>query len=296
MYVAILSRSVTSANAAGMQSLLDALESRQVKLCYHEEFFDSISKIPGVRLPQGVVFTSSEDLPEGISLLLSLGGDGTFLSSLTFVRERQIPVAGINFGHLGFLTTAKVEEGDSMAWLDHLLEGNYTLDDRDLLKVSAPEIPDGFYPYAVNEISIQRKGTSMLSIDISINGMQLPAYWADGLVIATPTGSTAYSLSVGGPIVLPDSKVLIIAPIAPHNLNVRPLVIPIESKIGLCVNPGKGDAIVTVDNRSFDIRQGDKIEITRGEYGFRYVSLHDNTFIDALKNKLLWGGDKRNTL
>jgi Predicted sugar kinase len=294
MYVAILSRSVTSANAAGMQSLLDALESRKVKLCYHEKFFNSISRIPGVRLPEGVVFTSSEDLPEGISLFLSLGGDGTFLSSLTFVRERQIPVAGINFGHLGFLTTAKVEEDDALAWLDDLLEGNYTLDDRDLLKVSVAGIPDGFYPYAVNEVSIQRKGTSMLSIDISIDGMQLPAYWADGLVIATPTGSTAYSLSVGGPIVLPDSKVLIIAPIAPHNLNVRPLVIPAGSKIELCVNPGKGDALVTVDNRSFDICPEQKIEITRGEYGFRYVSLHDNTFIDALKNKLLWGGDKRN--
>lgn len=238
-------------------------------------------------------FASWSDLPGDVELFLSLGGDGTFLQALTYVRERQIPVAGINFGRLGFLTTAKVEEG-RLGWVKDLLEGRYTTETRDILKISSDVLPVDFYPYAGNEITIQRQGAGMLTVDLKINGRPIPPYWADGIVIATATGSTAYSMSVGGPIVVPSSKVLIIAPIAPHNLNVRPLVAPVDSQFELRFRSREGRASLTLDNRSVEVKEGDVFRITKGEYGFRYVSLSENGFFNALRTKLLWGEDKRN--
>lgn len=235
------------------------------------------------------------DLPDDTDMLLSLGGDGTYLDSVALVRGRDIPVAGINFGRLGFLTTVQASE-DGFPWVDDLLAGNYTVEERDLLRVRPEEgaFDSQFHPFAANEISVQRQGTGMLSIDVLIDGRPLPTYWADGIVVATPTGSTAYSLSVGGPVVLPSSKVLILAPVAPHNLNVRPLVVPITSVISLSFRSREERAVLTVDNRSTVIESGARFVISKGEYGFRHVSLSDDNFINALRTKLLWGEDKRN--
>lgn len=236
-------------------------------------------------------FSSAEDLPADTDLFLSLGGDGTFLQSLTFVRDRGIPVAGVNFGHLGFLTTARA---DDTGWVDALLSGQYTVEERKLLRVTCPALPDGFYPFALNEVSLQRRGASMLQVSVSINGRALPAFWADGLVIATPTGSTAYNLSVGGPVVIPSSDVMVIAPIAPHNLNVRPLVVPMDAAVELCFRSRGQDALLTLDNRSREIPSGTTVNLARGRYGLRYVSLSDDNFIHALQTKLFWGEDRRN--
>ncbi|MBQ2148549.1 MAG: NAD(+)/NADH kinase, partial [Bacteroidales bacterium] len=178
----------------------------------------------------GEDFTSWEDLPADTELFLPLGGDGTFLQALTFVRDRGIPVAGINFGHLGFLTTARADEE---GWVDALLAGRYSVEERSLIRVTCAAFPEAFYPFALNEVSLQRRGASMLQIRVRIDGRDLPTYWADGLVISTPTGSTAYNLSVGGPVVMPSSEVMVIAPIAPHNLNVRPLVVPMSAAVEL---------------------------------------------------------------
>lgn len=238
-------------------------------------------------------FSSWKDLPEDTGLFLSLGGDGTFLQSLTFIRDRCIPVAGINFGRLGFLTTARVEE-NCREWVSDLIEGRFTMEHRDLLKIQSSAIPEDFYPYAGNEVTLMRNGGGMLTIDVSVDGRPLPSYWADGIVIATSTGSTAYSLSVGGPIVVPSSKVLILAPIAPHNLNVRPLVVPVDSCFEVLFHSREGKAVLTVDNRTFDVSEGDRFTVSKGEYGFNYVSLSDNGFINALRTKLLWGEDTRN--
>lgn len=240
----------------------------------------------------GEDFTSWEDLPDDTDLFLSLGGDGTFLQSLTFVRDRGIPVAGINFGHLGFLTTARADEGE--AWIDDLLARRYTVDRRNLLRVSSAALPESFYPFALNEVSIQRRGASMLQVDVSINERMLPTYWADGLVIATPTGSTAYNLSVGGPVVMPGSDVMVIAPIAPHNLNVRPLVVPLGASVEFTFHSREAGALLTLDNRSCKVPSGTTVGVARGEFGLRYVSLSDDNFIGALRTKLLWGADKRN--
>ena len=242
-------------------------------------------------LPQGELFEGHNDLPEHIDMFLTLGGDGTFLESLTIVRDRQIPIAGINFGRLGFLTTACVE--DNNPWIEKLVNGDYAIEERALLHLQKENLPQGFYPYAMNEITIQRLTPSMLEIEISIDGHPLPKYWSDGILVATATGSTAYSMSIGGPIVTPDSKVLIIAPISPHNLNVRPLIVPQSSTVEISFQGRHPQALLTVDNRSVDIAAGEKVTISRGEFPIKSIAINNN-FIAALNQKLLWGEDKRN--
>ncbi len=242
----------------------------------------------------GEDFTSWEDLPADTDIFLSLGGDGTFLQSLTFIRDRNIPVAGINFGRLGFLTTARADGAET--WIDDLLAGRWTVEERGLLEVSCEGLPDKLYPFALNEVSLQRHGAGMLSIQVRIDGLELPSYWADGLVVATPTGSTAYNLSVGGPVVMPTSDVMVIAPIAPHNLNVRPLVVPMSSTVELCFGTRDRKAVLSLDNRRCEISEGTLIRLARSSFGLRYVSLSDNNFIGALRDKLYWGEDRRNIL
>ena len=240
----------------------------------------------------GEDFASGAELPADTDLFLSLGGDGTFLQALTLVRDRGIPVAGINFGRLGFLTTARADEGD--AWIGELLSGRFRIEERSLLAVSCDGLPDTFYPFALNEVTLQRRGASMISVGIRIDGREIPTWWADGLVIATPTGSTAYSLSVGGPVVLPDSQVMVIAPIAPHNLNVRPLVVPMSSSVEMSFSSREQSALLTLDNRSCEIPSATVIRLARARFGLRYATLSDNSFIGALRTKLLWGEDRRN--
>lgn len=235
------------------------------------------------------------ELQPGTDLVLALGGDGTFLRAINMLRGSSIPIAGINFGRLGFLTSAKVEEGAN-SWIEDLISGNYSIQERIMLKVTSDAIPRGIYPYALNEFSIQRQNPSMLCIDISTGDGRLPAYWADGVVVSTPTGSTAYSLSVGGPIVTPDSDVFIVAPIAPHNLNVRPIVTPAESRLEITFTSRSSQmGVITLDNTSFEVPVGSRFVITKAEYTARCITFNNGGFIDALKDKLLWGEDKRNS-
>lgn len=265
-------------------------EYRHFEFCYHELFHNLFMELSG-DLPKGEIFHNHHDLPADVDIFLSLGGDGTFLESLTMVRERQIPIAGINFGRLGFLTTACVEENNP--WIEKLIKGDYAVEERALLHLCKENLPDSFYPYAMNEITIQRQTPSMLEIEISIDGQPLPKYWADGILVATATGSTAYSLSIGGPIVTPDSSVLIIAPISPHNLNVRPLVVPDSSVVEISFQGRCRQALLTVDNRSVELMAGERLSISKGGFPIKSISINNN-FIAALNQKLLWGEDKRN--
>ncbi len=239
-------------------------------------------------------FCTSQLQPD-TDLVLALGGDGTFLRAINMLRGSEIPIAGINFGRLGFLTSAKVGEEDN-SWIDDLLQGNYIVQERILLKVTSDAIPHGVYPYALNEFSIQRSTPAMLHIDVGMDNGRLPAYWADGVVVSTPTGSTAYSLSVGGPIVTPDSDVFIVAPIAPHNLNVRPIVAPAAKPLDITFGSKSAQSgVVTLDNTSFEVPVGSRFTISKAEYSARCITFHNAGFIDALKDKLLWGEDKRDT-
>lgn len=240
-------------------------------------------------------FSGAGDLPRDVDIFLSLGGDGTFLSSLTIVGDSGIPVAGINFGRLGFLTTAG--SGDSGCGIvDRMVAGDYSVQNRSLLEVSYEGRPEEFYPYALNEITLQRSEPYMIGIEVLIDGMRIPTYWADGLLIATPTGSTAYSLSVGGPVVVPDSSVFIISPMAPHNLNVRPLIVPDTAVVEVVIRSNGHRTMISADNRSSDISDNLRITVRKAPFGLNCVCFGRDSFFEALNEKLLWGEDRRNEM
>jgi len=243
------------------------------------------------------VVTLSDDapLPEDADMLLSIGGDGTFLSAAKYLAGRPIPVMGVNFGRMGFLS-----ENRPCDVAQAILSGEYTVENRAMLKA---EILDhgtgdgsgiGAWPYALNEFTVHRSGAAMLGVDVTIGGVCLPTYWADGLIVSTSSGSTAYSLSAGGPIVLPESKVLIISPIAPHNLNVRPLVVPDSAEISLRLNSRDDKVILTADNRTSLVSSETQIRISVAQFSLKRVRLKRSNFIDALTEKLFWGEDVRN--
>lgn len=300
MNIALFGRVADIRHKDGLSLLFRLLMEKGARLFIYSEFYSRLKELfgcSGCVLPEdsGISLFHSREEIEGMDLFLSLGGDGTILDSLHFVAGSDVPVAGINFGRLGFLATATViPEGDN-AWLDRLLSGDYDVDRRHLLDISAPSLPAGFDRFALNEITVQRTSASMLNIELELNGEKLPGYWSDGLLVSTPTGSTAYSLSIGGPVVMPSSKVLIVAPIAPHNLNVRPLIVPDNSRFVMTVHSRSSKALVSVDNRSFEVFSGEKIEVSLSDLAINYVCLRPGGFIEALTEKLMWGEDRRNS-
>ena len=292
MKIAIYAREVSDKWRKRLSGILNALHNREVELTYYRPFYLQMCNYDYMKIPEGALFSGEADLPDDTAILLCFGGDGTFLESLTIVKDRNIPVAGVNFGRLGFLTSVDSVLGDE--WIDRLLSGDYRVEERGVLSVSAESMPKGFCMYALNEVTFQRRDPSMLSVHVKINGMTLPPYWSDGLVLASPTGSTAYSRSVGGPIALPGVKALILAPIAPHNLNVRPLVVSDDSIIEIYVDSRWGEAIISLDNRSFTIPVGEVVKIYKAKFNLKYITFTSESFIAALREKLMWGEDKRN--
>ncbi len=225
----------------------------------------------------------AEDLTADTDILLSVGGDGTFLSAAMLAAEKGIPILGVNFGRLGFLSETRPE---GVAQL--LAKGEYVVEERIMLRV---EVADGkgttdadkraddieTWPFALNEVTVHRAGAAMLGVDVAVDGVQLPTYWADGLLVATPSGSTAYSLSVGGPIVMPEAEVLVIAPISPHNLNVRPLVVPKTSKIELGLRSRERAVVFTMDNRSEVVSPSAKISVSMAQFSLKRIRLTPRT-------------------
>lgn len=236
------------------------------------------------------VYHVDEDssVAENTDMLLSIGGDGTFLSAAIISLAHSIPVAGVNMGRMGFLSEGRPEEV-----VDAILSGDYTVETRTVLNAKV-EGSQWDAPYALNEMTVRRNGVAMLGVDVCVDGVKLPTYWGDGLVISTSSGSTAYSLSVGGPIVLPESKVLIISPIAPHNLNVRPLVVPDTSEIVITTQSRDGHFEFSSDNRSIDVPESTRIVVKMAQFSLKRVRLNKSNFIQALTDKLYWGEDVRN--
>ena len=236
------------------------------------------------------LYEAVDALLPGTDMLLSVGGDGTFLSAATLVAGTDVPVLGVNLGRLGFLS--EYSPGDIAG---PLLRGDYTLEDRDLLEVRTD--PDGLQPskpFALNEISVHRSGAAMLGVDVSVDGEPLPTYWADGLLVATGSGSTAYALSVGGPICLPGAKVMILAPIAPHNLNLRPLIVPPGARIRISLRSRDRKVSCTLDNRNLLLDKDAAIEVSVARFSLKRVRFPKSNFIGALQEKLFWGEDVRN--
>lgn len=237
------------------------------------------------------VLSDGEFPCEDADMLMSVGGDGTFLSSSRLAAVRDIPVLGVNFGRMGFLS-----ENRPAAVAQAVLSGEYSIENRVMLKADVVtgnnEIDE--WPFALNEFTVHRNGAAMLGVDVTIDGVDLPTYWSDGLIVSTSSGSTAYSLSAGGPIVLPESRVLIVTPIAPHNLNVRPLVVPDTSVIKLKMHSRDGNVIFTADNRTTLIPAEREVVINVAQFSLKRVRLNRSNFIEALTEKLYWGEDVRN--
>ncbi|MBR5075785.1 MAG: NAD(+)/NADH kinase [Bacteroidales bacterium] len=230
------------------------------------------------------------DVQPGTDALLSLGGDGTFLSAARLAVPAGVPVLGVNFGRLGFLS-----ENDPRKVAEALGKGDFIVEERELLQIRCDALPrEEDWPYALNEMSVSRVSASMLGVDVTVDGDVLPTYWADGLLVATSSGSTAYSLSVGGPICLPETKVFIVAPISPHNLNVRPLIVPESSRISIRLQSRDDRAVLTMDNRNYTVPADSVIEVCAAPLRLRRLRLGRSNFINALRTRLLWGEDVRN--
>lgn len=245
-------------------------------------------------LPASIVqFSSHENLKGQADVLFSIGGDGTILSTIEYIRDSEIPVLGINAGRLGFLSSVQKEE--LISAIDQVISQAYELDQRTLLQLDTDQGIFGNYNFALNEFTLLKKdSSSMITIAASLDGEHLNTYWADGLIISTPTGSTAYSLSCGGPIILPGSGNLVITPIAPHNLNVRPVVIPESSELTLTLEGRSEQFLAALDSRSMIIDKSVQIKIKKADFTINLMRLEGYSFLVTLRNKLNWGLDKRN--
>ena len=240
-------------------------------------------------------FSSHSELDSSFDMLISIGGDGTMLRAVTLVRNSGVPLLGINAGRLGFL--ANVQKENIAAFMQLVLDKKYTLSKRTLLSLTCSPENESLLEldFALNEVTVSRKdSTSMITIETYLNGEFLNSYWADGLIIATPTGTTGYSLSCGGPILTPDVKSLVITPIAPHNLNARPLVISDETEIVLRVTGREDQYLVSLDSRITSIQNESVLTIKKTPFQINMIEIQDETFLKTLRNKLLWGEDRRN--
>jgi NAD+ kinase len=242
-----------------------------------------------------VAFASHKDIDVATDVFFAVGGDGTVLRALNYVRESGIPVIGVNTGRLGFLATVQPDEIDSI--LEDIIARNYSTEPRSILEIKTdpphPELEK--FPLALNEVSIARENTtSMITIHTEVDGAYLNVYWADGLVVATPTGSTGYSLSSGGPIIAPESKNVVLTPIAPHNLNARPLVVSDDVTIKTHVEGRGASHLISLDARLFSLPMNTSISIRKAHSPMMFIRSNQHSFFDTLRTKLLWGQDNRN--
>ncbi len=275
-----------------IQSLFKKLEEYNCELYVHRSFADFMNKEAGFSTNNFQYFDHDQGIPSGVKFLFSLGGDGTFLESVRLAGEMGIPIIGINTGRLGFLANIARDEIEES--LDMLFSDNYSVEERSLIRLDTNFGPLGKINTALNEITIHKKSISMITIQAELDGEFLNSYWADGLIISTPTGSTAYSMSVGGPIVYPGSESFIISPISPHNLTVRPLVIPDKIKIKLKVLSRSDKYLVAIDSRSYEVDTRTEISLSRAGYCVKMVNFPNHSFYNTLRNKLMWGADRRN--
>jgi len=293
MVIAVFGRSVSENRKSVIRQLFESLKNANVKVAIFEPFLRSIKTL----LPkefQALKFTSAEELKAlECSCMFTIGGDGTLLEALTLIRNESIPILGLNTGRLGFLTGFSAEEVDLA--VEMAIGGTYLIDKRSLIEMQGEGEPFGDFPFALNEITFHKKESStMITVHVNMNGQKLNSYWADGLIISTPTGSTGYSLSCGGPILMPENQSFIITPIAPHNLNVRPLVIDDSNE--LCVETvvrGK-NMLISMDSRSISYPASKMIIVRKANFRILLARKPDQTFLKTLREKLMWGIDKRN--
>lgn len=288
MKIAIFGNAMKRVTIGEVAHLLEFLALREVEVYLSQELRQELNLRDYPPFPvEDEAWEAFKAEGNMIDFALSIGGDGTFLTTASIIGNKNIPIVGINCGHLGFLAEVQTDQVDVI--MDQLIQGRYTIEQRSLLYVDG----EGGHlssPYALNEIAVMKSGlSSMINIEVNVNGEHLHTYEADGLVISTPTGSTAYNLSVGGPLMEPHVKAIILSPIATHKLGVRPLVIPDEWAIDLKITSRNGNYLISVDGRSRSLLNEVQLHIQKAPYTTKVVQLEEHSFIQALKDKLQWG-------
>lgn len=293
MKIALFGKSFSPEYRNEISELFTQLRQRECIVFCETHFAEYLCSVYGCCLNFDGYYDKNNFLSFKPDLLMSIGGDGTFLDAIAYVRDSEIPMIGINIGRLGFLANIAVNEKQEA--LDAILKGSYTIEKRDVIAITINDKPLSDFDYALNEVSIAKPDTaSLLTIHTYIDGDYLTSYWADGLVVATPTGSTAYSLSGGGPIVTPECPNFILTPICPHNLNLRSLVVSNQVDIELQIESRSGDYILGMDSRFYKLSETTKLHIKRGPFQIHTLKLHDHNYYRTLRNKMMWGEDRRN--
>ncbi len=289
MRFALFGNTFQAKKSTYVQTLLRVLKQHEAEICICREFYNFLTSDLQLNSFDAELFDGDNFEAD---MVISIGGDGTFLKAANRVGRKSIPILGINTGRLGFLADISPEEIDII--FEEIYKNQYTVEERSVLQLKCENETFENPPYALNEIAVlKRDSSSMISIRTAINGSHLTTYQADGLVIATPTGSTAYSLSVGGPIMVPHSKTIAITPVAPHSLNVRPIVIRDDWEISLEVESRSHNFLVAIDGRNESCQEGTRLTISRADYTIKVVKRHNHPFFETLRNKLMWGADIR---
>ena len=294
MKIAIYGQKYKEETKPYLTKLLKHLKKRGVEVIFEFYYYQEFKKHFEKELCFET-FLNHNDLPSDTNYFITIGGDGTILRAITYVRDSNIPIIGVNTGRLGFLSTIQKDEIKNA--IDQLLNKKYQIMERLVLRLKLiPEILDtDDFQYAINEITVSRKNTtSMITVNTYLDDEFLTSYWADGLIIATPTGSTSYSLSCGGPILMPQAKNMVLTPIAPHNLNTRPLIIPNDTKIKLTVNGHENLFLISLDSRVTTINNQTEVHIEKAPFTIKTVMMEGQSFFKTLRSKLLWGEDTRN--
>lgn len=292
MNIALFGKSFSPERIPHLLQLIQAFQETGSSLVFYKPFADLIS--PHLTIPQLTsTFADHKEIRNGVDMLLSVGGDGTMLDTVPVVRDSGVPVLGINMGRMGFLSSiAKHEISEAV---ERIVSGNFVIEERSLISLEHPTGLLGDLHVALNELSIFRNGTtSLIVINVYVNDVFVNAYWADGLLIATPTGSTAYSLSAGGPILTPDSSVFVITPIATHNLSVRPIVIPDKCLIKIKVTGRHTSYSLNLDSRSVVMDNSVDLVVKKAGFHMKLVKMEGKDFYSTIREKLLWGIDIRN--
>ena len=292
MKIAIYSRGLEEDQHKEISALLKELVRHDVEPVFYQDFFNKFYSAVDFKTKYST-FNSSGDLDDSIDCIISLGGDGTLLDTVTLVRDKGTPVLGINYGRLGFL--ANIGKNELNTAVEALVNRTYVIDKRTLIHLDANIPLFGDVPYALNEFTLLKKdSSSMIKIHTYLNGEFLNTYWADGLIVATPTGSTGYSLSCNGPVVFPDSGSFVITPVAPHNLNIRPIVVPDDTIISFEVEGRTDGFLCTLDSRREIVTKEIQLAVRKETFGINLIRLNENNFLQTLRNKLSWGLDVRN--
>jgi NAD+ kinase len=290
--VAIYSRVLDINQQTYIQRFFDELDKEGIIPVIYQPYFDEVNKIISLP-PSSQTFSSHADLSIDVDFIVSLGGDGTLLDTVTLVRHKKINIIGINFGRLGFL--ASIGPDELVAAVKALARRSFIVDKRTLVHIDSNLPLFGEVPYALNEFAIHKQDIApMIKIHTYLNGELLNTYWADGLILSTPTGSTGYSLSCGGPVVFPDACSFVLTPIAPHNLNVRPIVVPDSTVISFEVESRSEHIICALDSRRETVDKNVQLAVRKETFMLNLVRLNENNFLQTLRNKLSWGLDKRN--